>query len=54
MVSTRANVEAMALYAGQSVDLVTQSLSAADILNTVASEAVQMLQHCASLIELEG
>ena len=39
-------VEAMALYAGQSVGLVSRLQSAHDIVKDVADEAVRTLQEC--------
>lgn len=53
LVSTTGNIEAMSLYAGQSVGLVTQSQPAGDIVRAVAEEAIRVFQHCASLIQTE-
>ena len=43
-------VEAMALYAGQSVGLVSRLQSAHDIVKDVADEAVRTLQQCVKLL----
>jgi nitronate monooxygenase len=43
-------VEAMALYAGQSVGLVSRLQSAHDIVKDVAEEAVRTLQQCVKLL----
>lgn len=44
------DVEALALYAGQSVGLVSRLQSAEDIVRTVAEEAVQSLERCRQLL----
>jgi nitronate monooxygenase len=43
-------VEAMALYAGQSVGLVTRLQSAGDIVKELADEAIRTLQRCVQLL----
>jgi len=54
LAGTTGNIEAMSLYAGQSVGLVTQSQPAGDIVRAVAEEAIRVLQRCASLVQTEG
>jgi nitronate monooxygenase len=49
---TTGNVEAMSLYAGQTVGLVTQSQPAGDIVRAVAEEAIRVLQRCADLVQI--
>ena len=43
-------IEALALYAGQSVGLVSRLQSAHDIVKDVADEAVRTLQQCMQLL----
>jgi nitronate monooxygenase len=47
-------VEAMALYAGQSVGLISQLQSAHDIVKEVADEAIRSLQQCVPLLPKEN
>jgi nitronate monooxygenase len=47
-------VEAMALYAGQSVGLVSRLQSAHDIVKDVADEAVRTLQHCGQFLRKDA
>ncbi len=44
------DVEALALYAGQSVGLVSHLQSAHDIVKDVVDEAVRTLQQCMQLL----
>jgi nitronate monooxygenase len=53
LIGATGSIEAMSLYAGQSVGLVTQSQPAGDIVRAVAEEAIRVLQHCASLVRTE-
>lgn len=54
MAGTTGNVEAMALYAGQSAGLVTKSQPAGDIVRTVTEETIRVLQRCAGLVQPDG
>jgi nitronate monooxygenase len=47
-------VEAMALYAGQSAGLISQLQSAHDIVKEVADEAIRSLQQCVQLLPNEN
>ena len=48
------DIEAMSLYAGQSVGLVTQSQSASAIVTEIAEEAIRVLRRCEALVRAEG
>ncbi len=51
--TTTGDVEALALFAGQSVGLVSRLQSAHDIVKDIADEAVRTLQQCAQLLPKE-
>lgn len=50
LVGTTGDIEAMSLWAGQSVGMVTQSQPVGDIVYTVMEEAIRVLQQCANLV----
>jgi NAD(P)H-dependent flavin oxidoreductase YrpB (nitropropane dioxygenase family) len=51
VIGATGSIEAMGLWAGQSVGLVTRSQPAADIVREVVGDAIRVLQHCAGLIQ---
>ena len=54
LVGATGNIEAMSLWAGQSVGLVTRSQPAGDIVREVAADAIRVLEHCVGLIQTEA
>lgn len=52
-VGATGDIEAMSLWAGQSVGLITRSQPAGDIVREVAEEAIRVLRQCAGLIQTE-
>jgi NAD(P)H-dependent flavin oxidoreductase YrpB (nitropropane dioxygenase family) len=52
--ATTGDVEALALYAGQGVGLVSWLQSAQDIVKDLADEAVRTIQQCAQLLPTEN
>jgi nitronate monooxygenase len=53
LVGTTGTIEAMSLYAGQSVGLVTRRQAAGDIVRDVAADALRVLRHWAGLVQVE-
>ena len=54
MIGATGNIEALSLWAGQSVGLVTRSQPAGDIVREVVGDAIRVLRHSAGLIQTEA